>query len=110
MKESMWALDPVEGQRFRDSTDPDALVLFQPDAEVDTEPLLNALRRHFGLKPFSIDDAEDFTLVETPYLPSHVRRVPKPLEKFNQLAFVSGKPKRKRWTYPSGTRVRFVER
>jgi len=64
MKSAMWKADPVSGSGFQDSTDSDQPVLFQ--LEVDTAPLLDALRRHFGGRPFTIEDAERFTLVDLP--------------------------------------------
>src|SRR2546425_506747 len=42
MKEAMWSLDPITGQRFADSTTTGQLVLF--DAAVDVRPLRTALR------------------------------------------------------------------
>ena len=108
MKEAMWKVDPVGGQRFQDSTDPNALVLFDP--QVDTAPLRDALRARFGTKPFRIEDALDYTLVETPFIPSHIkRRTLKPLEDGGQLEIVSAKDKRKRGTYPDGTLIRFKQ-
>jgi three-Cys-motif partner protein len=106
MKETMWSIDPVTGQRYRDSTDSGMEPLFEPEPDLD--PLRQALRDHFGTNPFSIEDALDFTLVETPYLPQHVK-VPilKPLEKADELEIVAAKAGRKRRTYPEGTRLRF---
>ncbi len=64
----------------------------------------------FGDNPFTIDEAEHFTVVETPYLRTHVKtRTLKPLEEANRLKIVSAKDGRKRGTYPPGTRMRFVE-
>ncbi len=108
MKEAMWSVDRVEGQRFADSTDLDQEVLFDP-VEVDTGPLLQALRARFGTEPFTIEDAERLALLDTPYLPSHVKkRTLKPAEAAGELAFVAGKDGRKRGTYPPGTVVSFV--
>jgi three-Cys-motif partner protein len=105
MKEAMWKIDPIAGSQYRDSTRSDQLVLLEP--EPDTEPLLDALRDHFGDRPFTIEDAEHFALVETPYLPKHLREpILKPLEKADQLEVVSS-PRKRRWTYPGGTIMRF---
>jgi three-Cys-motif partner protein len=107
MKEAMWSVDPTAGERYLDSTDPAQEVLFAT-TQVDTAPLLARLRDHFGMEPFSIEQAEHFTLLHTPYLPSHVKtRTLKPEEAADRLAFVSGKPDRRRCTYPPGTVVRF---
>jgi len=107
MKEAMWRLDPLEGQRFADSTSRHQQTLFEQ--EPDTPPLRRAMIAHFEGATFSIDDAELFTLVETPYLPSHVKtRTLKPLETAGQLEIVQAKSDRRRGTYPPGTRMRFV--
>jgi three-Cys-motif partner protein len=107
MKQVMWAVDPIAGQKFKDSTRRNAAVLFEP--EPDLEPLRKALRKRFGKDPFSIEDAERFTLVETPYLPKHVKKpILKPLESADELEIVKAKVGRRRGTYPGGTVVRFV--
>jgi three-Cys-motif partner protein len=107
MKEAMWTVDPIGGERYFDSTDPAQEVLFDA-VVVDTAPLLSRLRDHFGTEPFAIEDAERFALLDTPYLPSHVKkRTLKPEEAAGRLTFISGKPNRRRGTYPSGTVVRF---
>jgi three-Cys-motif partner protein len=107
MKQVMWAVDPIEGKKFKDSTMRNAAVLFEP--EPDLEPLRKALRKQFGKEPFAIEEAEHFTLVETPYLPKHVKKpILKPLESDDELEIVKAKAGRRRGTYPEGTVVRFV--
>lgn len=109
MKESMWSVDPHGGQRFQDSTDPGQLVLLE-DASLDTQPLRQALRRRFGTDPFTVEDAELFTLEDTAYLPSHLRRrTLKPAEQASDLEVVDPPPNRRPWTYPKGkTTLRFT--
>jgi three-Cys-motif partner protein len=107
MKELMWDVDPVRGRRFKDSTKSQMPVLFEPEPDID--PLRKALRAHFGKEPFSIDDAEKFALIETPYLPRHLKKpILKPLEAKEKLEVVTAKKGRRRGTFPSGTTVRFV--
>jgi three-Cys-motif partner protein len=104
MKESMWSIDPVEGQRYKDTTTSGMQPLFQQ--EVNTTPLSLAMIAHFGKKPFTIEEACDFTLVETPYIPSHVKkRTLKPVEQADKLVVLT--ERKKRFTYPDGTRMRF---
>jgi three-Cys-motif partner protein len=106
MKESMWSIDPVQGQRYKDTTS--SLAGMQPlfEAEVDTTPLRNALIQRFGTTAFSIEDADDFTLIETPYIPSHVRkRTLRPLEVSGKLDVLSMRSRR--YSYPAGTMMRF---
>lgn len=80
--------------------------LFQP--QVDTAPLRDELVSHFGSKPFTIEEALRFTLIETPYIPSHVKKMTlKPLEQADKLEVVSAKPDRRHGTYPDGTVLRF---
>jgi len=55
MKEVMWAVDPIEGRRFKDSTERGAMVDFGD--EPDLTSLERDLREQFGNEPFSIDDA-----------------------------------------------------
>jgi three-Cys-motif partner protein len=107
MKEAMWKIDPEEGQRYADSTSQGQTTLFQ--REPDTRRLGRALEDHFRDAIFSIDDAERYTLIETPYLPSHVKiRTLKPLEAAGKLRVEQAKTGRKRGTFPPGTMMRFV--
>jgi len=106
MKDAMWSVDPAGGERFQDSTDPNALVLFQP--EVDTGPLRDALLEQFGTRPFSIEEALDFTLLETAYRPEHVKtKTLMPLEKGDRLEVVQYNGKRRKNSYPDGIMLRF---
>lgn len=109
MKEAMWRLDPVAGQRFRDSTHVDHPVLFQ--TEPDVVPLLAMLREHFGTRAFTIEQAEEFTLFETPFLHNrHLKqRTLAPAERERVLEPVDPPPTRRANTYPAGTRIRFAE-
>lgn len=109
MKESMWSVDPHGGQRFQDSTDSGQLVLLE-EALLDTQPLRQALRRRFGTDPFKVEEAEQFTLEDTAYLPSHLRtRTFKPAEQAGDLEPVDPPPNRRRWTYADGSmRLRFT--
>ena len=105
MKEAMWSLDPITGQRFADSTTTDQLVLFQDI--VDVKPLEAAIRDHFGTRPFAIEDVERFTLVDTAYVAAHLRKpILIPAEMDGRLKVVT--PRKRARTYPAGTRIRFV--
>ncbi|HEV3046056.1 MAG TPA: three-Cys-motif partner protein TcmP [Solirubrobacteraceae bacterium] len=104
MKEAMWRADPLGGECYQDTTD--ELVLFEP--EPDTRHLLRALRRHFGDQPFSIEEAERFTLLSTAYLPkAHLKtRTLAPAERSGCLEALSSR--KRKLTYPAGTRLRFL--
>lgn len=107
MKESMWALDRVGGQSFRDSTQRDQSVLFED--QPDLAPLRTLLEQCFGESVFSIEEAEDFTLCETPFRhDAHLKRKTlAPAEGDDRLEVVESSRKQKN-SYPAGTRMRFV--
>jgi three-Cys-motif partner protein len=105
MKDAMWSVDREEGRRFRDSTDEDQLVIF--DQVVDTGPLLDSLRRHFGGSEFTIEEAMSHTIRDTPYKSSHLKTMTlKPAEQDGSLEVLSDR--NLRGTYPKGTKLRFV--
>ena len=107
MKDAMWRIDPIEGRRFRDSTEPEQTVLFQ--AEADTKPLRAAAVTYFDGRDFSIDELERFALIETPFLPKHLRKtILRPMEDEGKLEIVQPKDGRRKGTYPNGTMLRFV--
>lgn len=108
MKTAMWKLDPIAGQRFKDSTAPQESVLFEK--EPDLTPLLRALEAKFGGRVFTIEEAEDFTLFETAFLhDSHLkRRTLAPAERAGRLVPVDPPADRKKSSYKAGTRIRFA--
>jgi three-Cys-motif partner protein len=111
MKSAMWKLDPVGGVSFRDSTQPGQVVMFED--EPDFGPLLAALKEHFGDGIFAVEEAEDFTLFETPYLHNSQlkSKVLAPAERAGELEPVGPPAGRKKNTYKKGAeiRLRFVE-
>jgi three-Cys-motif partner protein len=111
MKSAMWKLDPIGGVSFRDSTQPDQGVMFED--EPDFGPLLAALKEHFDDRVFTVEEAEDFTLFETPYLhDSQLKsKVLAPAERAGELEPVDPPAGRKKNTYKkrAGIRLRFVE-
>lgn len=73
-KEAMWKADPVTGTSYTATTESGQEVLFSPDEEVDTAPLLQELRSQFGTGWFTIDQADGCTLIDTPFRKAHLRR------------------------------------
>lgn len=74
MKDAMWTVDPEEGTRYVARTDEGQEVLFSADG-VGTGPLLDQLRAKFGTDWFTIEQAADVTLFDTPFHPSkHLKR------------------------------------
>lgn len=110
MKEAMWHVDPQAGERFVDRTDNDQMVLLEEET-VDTGPLEAALRKRFRTEPFSIDQANEFTLIHTPFLPSHIKtRTLKPAEQAGRLIAINRDADRRAFTYAQpDLQVRFVD-
>lgn len=107
MKYAMWGVDRLGGARFADSTSPGQITLFEE--KPDLRPLQDALATHFGFKPFTIEEAESFTTLETPYHPAiHLKKgALKPLEAAGQLTGIN---RQKAGTYPPRTILRFKRR
>lgn len=104
MKYVMWKLDPASGTHFADATG-GQLTLFREAP--DLEPLRQALRDQFGGRAFSIEEAEVFTLMDTPYHPGiHLKKgALKPLEEAGEL---NGWNRTRAKTYPAGTILQFT--
>lgn len=105
MKDAMWAVDRQTGCQYRDSTD-SALqpVLFEP--RPDTGPLLTSLREHFGDRQFTIEEAEQYTILETAFAKSHLRRLTlAPEERGGRLQVYT--KRRRRFSYPVRTQMSF---
>jgi three-Cys-motif partner protein len=103
MKDAMWALDPVGGAMFAGSTG-NQEVLFQP--EPDFGPLRNAILERFRSETVDVDQIEAFVIDETDYKASHYKKqVLRELEEDGLLTCVSDR--KRRFTYPSGTLLRF---
>jgi hypothetical protein len=73
-KDAMWKVDPVGGTSYTATTESGQEVLFTPDELVDTSALLAELRTRFGTKSFTIEQAEECTLIDTPFRKGHLRR------------------------------------
>lgn len=107
MKTAMWSVDPGEGVCFRDPTVKGQQLLFQAVPEFSI--LLGMLRGHSGLRPFSIEAAEQFVLLETSFMhDAHLKK--KTLataERAGSLKVLT--PRAKSFTYPKGTAMRFKQ-
>lgn len=112
MKKAMWKVDPVGGETYEQ--DAKAAVghgqLFDLSAISslpEEESLPRLLRRHFESREFSIEEAEDFTLNQTRYVESQLRRWGlNPLLDAGHLVVTNGTPRRGH--YPQGTGMQFV--
>jgi three-Cys-motif partner protein len=107
MKDAMWKVDPGAGIRFSDRFAGQE-VLFAGE-NVDVAPLRRALLRRFAGCQVSVDEINRFVLRETPYRESDWnQRVLRPLEQEGRLQVVTS-PRRRPFTFPKGTVVRFPD-
>ena len=107
MKDAMWKVDPVAAASFRDSTLAAHPVLFEeapPFGELE-----EMLREHFGSAWFTIEDAERFTLLQTPFRDNaHLKRPTlKPAEARGVLE-VERSASQRAGTFTPLTRMRFT--
>jgi hypothetical protein len=103
IKDAMWSLDPVAGQRFVGSTGGQS-VLFQE--EPDLSALRYAIVSRFAGSDVTVDEIETFVIEGTDYKATHYKKgVLKELEKNEEISCVT--ERRRRLTYPSGTVLRF---
>ncbi|HZR92278.1 MAG TPA: three-Cys-motif partner protein TcmP [Gaiellaceae bacterium] len=106
MKDAMWKVDPTSGERFRDSTLADHPVLFE--REPDLTRLQEMLREKFGGSWFTIQQAEEFTLLETGFRDNgHLKPTLRAAEANDALEVQRPTGKRAR-TFTTGTRMRFA--
>ncbi len=108
MKDAMWKVDPAAGQAFKDSTLIDHPVLFEQ--KPDFSRLQEMLRNHFGNRWFTIEEAEQYTLRETPFRHNAHLRTPlfAPAEKSGAIEVVRPVGKRAS-SFTAGTRIRFAK-
>src|SRR5581483_4086138 len=106
MKDAMWQVDSSGGQGFRDSTVADHPVLFSQSPDFDE--LERMLRENFDEAWFSIEEAEVFTLLETPFRDNGHLKTPtlKPAEKRGALE-VRRRTGQRAGTFSAGTSMRF---
>lgn len=107
MKDAMWRVDPTGGERFRDTTRVDHPVLFEERPAFDQ--LEQMLRERFRAAWFTIEQAERFTLIETPFRDNgHLKRPTlAPAEKRGALD-VRRAAGQKAGSFTPGTLMRFV--
>jgi hypothetical protein len=108
MKTSMWGVDPVGGVHFSDRAARNQnLVLFEPTA--DLTPLRRSLLDQFAGRVATIEEVEEWILLETPYHPGHIRqKTLLPLEREGSIEHVPPPPRTKKGHYPPGCRLRFL--
>lgn len=103
MKEAMWKVDPGGGCHFSDVT-AGYDTLFTP--EPDLAPLRAGIIEKFNDQTVSIEDIDRYVVGDTPYLSTHFKKqILKPLEQAGHIDIPT--ERKKRFTYPPGTRIRF---
>lgn len=106
MKEAMWRVDPTGGFSFSDATDPNQSVLFAP--EPDRQSLRTMIQHQFASRNASVQEIERFVIEQTPFLPTHYKRVLAAMEAEDAVSPVNPPAKRRRGTYGDGAmRLRF---
>lgn len=106
MKDAMWQVDPETGQAFRDSTLADHPVLFEQEADLGR--LQDMLHERFGARWFTIEQAEQFTLLETAFRDNgHLKPRHKTAEAAGAIEVRRPAGKRA-GSFTPGTRMRFI--
>ena len=110
MKDAMWKVDERGEFSFSDATDPNQAVLFGNEPRFDL--LERQLLAHFAGREASVEEIEEYVLVETAFRKAHYRRVLKSLELAEppMIEVINPPPRRRRGTYPErlkSMRLRF---
>jgi three-Cys-motif partner protein len=98
MKEAMWRVDPSGGFSFSDATNPNQVTLFGD--EPDRVLLRKLLKQAFGAQKTSVGKIEQFVVEETPFLPSHYKKVLKAMEDEGEITVIGASTGRRAGTYP----------
>ena len=109
MKEAMWKVDVASGLQFSDATDPDQVLVFTNEPNFGEVKAL--LVRQFKGRTTSIEEIEEYVLVDSPYRETHYKRqVLKPMEDSLPPGLVvrESPPGRKKGQFPAGTKVEFL--
>ncbi|MGC2175357.1 MAG: three-Cys-motif partner protein TcmP [Acidimicrobiales bacterium] len=106
MKEAMWKVDPTNGERFSDRLVGNPTLF---DGVPNYAKLTSILLLKFKSRTAAIEEIEEFTLVDTSFLPKHLREhVLMPLESNGEIEVLNAKPGRQKRHFPPGTLVRFT--
>jgi len=110
MKEAFWKIDSMSGFRFSGATDPSQLVLFELNP---AEPLAAILAEKYSGLTLDAVSIKKYVEDETPYTARQMRDALKLLERQEGISVNEHKSngdKRKKWTFPSGVIVKFIEK
>jgi three-Cys-motif partner protein len=107
MKAAMWDVDPSGSFQYSDYTNREQLTLFEPSP--DYHLLKRLICEEFKGKKVSIDQIEDFVVIETAFRETHYKReVLRSLEYSNPPEIVIHSSRSRRGTFPPGTIIEFV--
>jgi hypothetical protein len=105
MKEAMWKIDPQNGERFSDRLINNPSLF---DGTPNYADLRTALLSKFQGQDVTIEAIEEFTLIETRFLPKHLREpVLMPLESVGNIEVLNARSGRQKRHFPAGTIIRF---
>jgi three-Cys-motif partner protein len=105
MKEAMWKIDPQNGERFSDRLVNNPSLF---DGTPNYGDLRTALLSKFQGQDVTIEAIEEFTLIETRFLPKHLREpVLMPLESVGNIEVLNARSGRQKRHFPAGTVIRF---
>jgi three-Cys-motif partner protein len=80
MKDAMWRVDPVTGSRFRDPRDPNQMQLDLSESDPNLALLSQQILGELESGPKSMEDLQNFALLETVYKKVHARKAVDTLE------------------------------
>jgi three-Cys-motif partner protein len=107
MKEAMWKADAAGSFQFSDYTDSLRLMPLFP-LQPDYDQLRDMMKAEFGSRQVSIEEVGDWVVAETPFQRTHIKRqVLKPMEERGEVVVANASPKRRKGTFPDGTRLKF---
>ena len=104
MTNAMWSVDPSGGYRFSDATDPNQLVLIEP--EPDFSQLRSSIVGEFKGQTVGIKEIEDYVIVHTLFRKTDIRtNALQPMEDDGVIQ-VTGRSRRR--TYPPRCTISFA--
>ena len=103
MKQAHWRVDPASGIQFRDNSDGVPMLL---EGTPQFERLARLISQWAAGTERSVEEIEQFVVIETPFIGSHIRRALAPLEKEGRVS-VTQSERQRRFYYPAGTTIRF---
>ena len=106
MKQAMWAVDSTGNSRYAYAANPNQMKLF--DAKPDFLALRSDLAQAFAGETVGVEEIREYVLTQTQFLDTHYKKqVLAPMEKDGAI-LVPTSPRKQRFAYPDGTRVKFM--